>query len=479
MKTDDNNQRLTRSTSPAMKASMAFLFANIIVKGLSLVSGPVFTRIMSSEQYGLVSTFMSWKSILAVVITFNLSSGVFNNGMLEFKDDRDGFQFSLLAISSAMSVLAFVLFLCFQNQILPILEIPKSSVYLMILSFLFVPAYHYWSGRQRYEYKYKALTSITIISAIVSVTLGIVGVLHVDDSIAAVTRLYAIEGVTIIIGFILFVYIGIKARFQVNMHYCKYALVFNIPLIPHYLSMYILSGSDRIMITKLISTSATAIYSVAYTVASVIEIVWHSIDASLSPWIYEKLDSKREEDVKKITLYIVTVFATLCFASTLLAPEIMVILAPASYSSGVYTIPPVSAGVFFMAMYSIYMRIELFYKQKTFTSILTTVAALTNIILNYFFIRLFGAVAAGYTTMICYALLAFLHYIIVKTRGYSGCINNKAFLIISSFVVLSSIITSLMYNSLVLRLILVFAILIVAFYRRKSIIELIKGRMFS
>ena len=53
------------------------------------------------------------------------------------------------------------------------------------------------------------------------------------------------------------------------------------------MSMYVLASSDRIMITKMVSSSATAIYSVAYTIASVINIVWQSIEASLSPWIYE------------------------------------------------------------------------------------------------------------------------------------------------------------------------------------------------
>ena len=62
-------------------------------------------------------------------------------------------------------------------------------------------------------------------------------------------------------------------------------------------------------------------------------------------------------------------------------------------------IPPVTAGVFFTAMYSIYMRVELFYKQSGFATIATSIAALSNIALNYIFIQLFGAVAAGYSKM--------------------------------------------------------------------------------
>ena len=99
-------------------------------------------------------------------------------------------------------------------------------------------------------------------------------------------------------------------------------------------------------------------------------------------------------------------FAVMCVCCTLFAPEIMMVLAPSSYSSGVYVIPPVAVGVFFTAVYSIYMRIELYYKQTFFSTIATTIAAALNIVLNYIFIRMFGAVAAGYTTMICYAAFA-------------------------------------------------------------------------
>ena len=228
------------------------------------------------------------------------------------------------------------------------------------------------------------------------------------------------------------------------------------------------------MITKMINTSATAIYSVAYTVASVITIVWQSIDASLSPWIYEKLDKGEKAPVKKLTTEIILLFAGMCLGCTLLAPEIMKILAPASYSSGIYVIPPVSAGVFFTAMYSIYMRIELFYKQTGFATIATTLAAALNIVLNYIFIKIFGAVAAGYTTMTCYALVALFHYFNVKKKGFSDIINNWMFFILSMAVIVGSIIISFLYSYLPIRISLIVMAVVLAVWKRTQIIGLLK-----
>jgi O-antigen/teichoic acid export membrane protein len=103
-----------KTASPAVKASMALLFANLILKGLSLISGPIFTRIMPTDQYGIVSTFQSWQSLLAVIVTLNLSQGVFNNGMLEFKENRDQFEFALVVITVVCTGLFLLIFEIFK-----------------------------------------------------------------------------------------------------------------------------------------------------------------------------------------------------------------------------------------------------------------------------------------------------------------------------------------------------------------------------
>ena len=462
--------------SPAVKASMVLLASNLVLKGLSLISGPIFTRIMSTEQYGLVSNYNSWRDIFYVFVTLNLASGVFNNGMLEFKTDRDRFQFSLVAITAFLTGVFFVFFQLFQKKLTSLMELPSSLIYIMVLYYLTTPAFQFWSGRQRYEYRYKALALITILSALTSMIVGIIAVLNTPDGNSATVKIFVTEGINIAIGLFFILYTGYRARFRINLDYCKYALTFNIPLLPHYLSMYVLSSSDRIMITKMVGLSATAIYSVSYTVASVINILWQSIDASLSPWIYENLNSNDKERVRAVTGKTISIFAAACLFCTLFAPEIMTILAPEEYSAGIYVIPPVTAGVFFTAMYSVYMRVELFYKQSGFATVATSIAALVNIFLNYIFIRLFGAVAAGYTTMISYALLAVLHYFNIKRKHYDTAFDNKKFLIMSILVIAATCLISFTYSLSVVRYIVIAAGFVLAIKNKKYIISIIKTK---
>ena len=49
-----------------VKASLWYTVCNVINKGLALLSTPIFTRIMTEEQYGTFSVFQSWYSILII-----------------------------------------------------------------------------------------------------------------------------------------------------------------------------------------------------------------------------------------------------------------------------------------------------------------------------------------------------------------------------------------------------------------------------
>ncbi len=466
----------TKNASPATKASIAILLSNLVLKGLSLISGPIFTRIMTTEQYGTVSVFLSWESMLSVIITLNLSSGVFNNGMLDFEDNRSQFQFSLLFISSISAIIWFGLFSIFRHHIVSYMGLDMRYIYLMFLTFIVNPAYWYWNGRQRYEFKYKLSSLITVLSAVSSLILGIILVINSPQQ-KAFYRVLSFEIINILLGLIFCVYIAHSASFKVRFDYCAYALKFNLPLIPHYLSMYVLSSSDRIMISRIVNKSATAIYSVASTIGSIITILWQSIEASLSPWIYQELAEGKKEDVKKNTLIIMMFFSAISIFCTLFAPEIIFILAPNSYASGIYVIPSISAGVFFTAMYSLYMRIELYYKQTNFAAIASGIAAILNVILNAIFISKIGAVAAGYTTMACYAVLAYLHYLNVKRNEIDDCLNNKAFFAISAVTIIVAMLVTLLYNHTIVRyttIIVIIAILVIKRDLLKKLLEKFK-----
>jgi len=94
----------------------------------------------------------------------------------------------------------------------------------------------------------------------------------------------------------------------------------------------------------------------------------------------------------------------------LVAPEILTIMAPKEYWSGKVLIPPIVLASFFMFLYSISVDLEYYYKSTKIIATNTIIAAGINIILNYIFIPLYGALAAAFTTVIAYAVSFAIHY---------------------------------------------------------------------
>lgn len=66
--------------------------------------------------------------------------------------------------------------------------------------------------------------------------------------------------VEVIIGLIIYAVSMWKGKSFWNFEYVRFAILFNIPLIPHYFATYIVEQSDRIMIQKLIDFGAAALY---------------------------------------------------------------------------------------------------------------------------------------------------------------------------------------------------------------------------
>ncbi|MDD6644499.1 MAG: polysaccharide biosynthesis C-terminal domain-containing protein [Oscillospiraceae bacterium] len=463
-----------KQMSPVAKASIALVFVKFLQKGISMISGPIFTRIMPMDEYGIVSTFASWQSVLYIVFTLNMSAGVFNNGMVDFKDDRDGFSYSIMGLAHFVTFCWTAIYFLFYQWLQPIVDM---SLVLMIILFLYcfvTPAYNYWIGRERFVFRYKAPCTVMSLVTVFSTLLGIIIVLMLADDLKAEGKIIATEIPAIAVGAFFTVKLFLNNRHKKITKYWKYAFCFNAPLLVHYLSMYVLSSSDRIMITKLVGAGDTAIYNVAYTVASIILIFEQSIDASYAPWVYQKMEKEEYKSIDKRGQQILMLFGGATLLCALFAPEIMSVLAPKSYYSGVYVVPAVAASVFFTTLYSLFMRVELYCKKTTIITIATVMSALINIVLNYILIPKFGFVAAGYTTLISYVFLSVFHGFNLYRIGLGKIYNMRNIIFLSLAVLLVTLLINLVYDYTLIRYFFISVLVVVAVIKRKNIMSLLK-----
>ena len=124
-------------------------------------------------------------------------------------------------------------------------------------------------------------------------------------------------------------------------------------------------------------------------------IFWNSVDAAYAPWIYQRMRDKNYAALRRRGEEVILLFAGCAALATLFAPELIRILGPEQYYEGVYVIPSVVAGVFFTAVFALYMRVELYLKKTVSIMVATVLAAAANIGLNALCIPHWGYQAAG------------------------------------------------------------------------------------
>ena len=457
-----------------VKASIAFFLANVITKGIGYITTPLYTRLLTTDQYGQTSVFLTWLQVFGIVAMFCLSYGVFNNGMIDYPDKRDEYSLSMLALSNIITVCFSGIILCIYPLISKYLKMSFPLLVLMCIVFLFQPAYNFWMAKQRYELKYKLTVFWSLSSAFISPLIAIICILLFPNQ-RLYARVFGAEVALLLIYIGFYIHLIIKAKGKINTKYWKPALIFNLPLIPHYLSTYLLGSADKIMISNIIDDTATAYYSVAYSVASVAIIIWTAANSSLIPYTYEKCKAKDYQSISKVTIPILLFFGVACVFIILLAPEVVAIMASKDYKEAIYVIPPIVGGVFFQVHYYIYANVLYYYKKPKYVMIGSGVATLLNIVLNYIFIREFGYIAAGYTTIFCYFVQALIDYFAMKHVVGESIYNMKIIIGMSAFLTMISIFSNLTYDYILIRYLAILIILTVGLINCKKIISIFTG----
>lgn len=460
----------------AVKASIWFVIASIIQKGISFLTTPIFTRIMTTSEYGTFSVYQSWYSMIFIFTSLNLAGGVFNNGMTKYPEKRSEFVSSLLGLTTAITIAFFCLYLFLQESINHLFGLDTLYVMFMFLQLLFEPAYLLWSAKQRYEYKYRSLVIVSILIAFLTPAIGVVCVLLARDK--ALARVVSSVLTQVCIYIIIYISVFIKGKKFFDKVFWKYALCFNIPLIPHYLSMTVLNQSDRLMIQHFCGNEFVAIYSVAYSISMLMTIVSSAINNSFIPFIYKKMRSEEYNQIRRVSFLLLILMAILSIVPVFLGPELISIIATESYNEAKWIIPPVACAVFFIFLYNIFGTIEFYYEKNHFIMIASIIGAVLNVVLNYIFIPIFGFTAAGYTTLFCYVLFAIFHYLFAHRILIDNDVTQMPFdinkiVLLSIFVIISSCLLTTLYNLTVIRVMLLITVCIIVVMNLKKIKSLL------
>lgn len=460
-----------------VRAAFWFLICSFLQKGISSITTPIFTRLLKAEEFGNFSVFNSWLDIVTIFVSLRLYYGVYAQGLVKFEEDQKRYSSSMQGLNLALCLFWTIIYFAFHNFWNKLFSLTTVQMLAMLLMIWATGVFRFWAHEQRYSLGYKKLVLTTLIVSFLKPVVGIIFVIYAEDKVTA-----RILGLTLVelIGYTgLFVIQVRKGKKLVVSYYWKYALRFNIPLIPHYLSMMVLNSSDRIMIKNMVGSAEAGIYSLSYSVSHIMMLFNTALLQTISPWVYKKIKANRTEDISRVAYTTMILIASVNIMLIAFAPEAVRIFAPKSYYDAIWVIPPVAMSVFFVFSYSLFASFEFYYEKTTFIAIASIFGAIANIVLNYIFIRLCGYYAAGYTTLVCYIMFAIGHYVFMQRvcrekLGGSKVYDTNTLLLISSVFSILGLSLLFTYSNVYVR----YGFIIVGcagiFVVRKKIIESVK-----
>ncbi|MFA5839217.1 MAG: oligosaccharide flippase family protein [Candidatus Margulisiibacteriota bacterium] len=395
-----------------LKHSRNYFGGNLAIKALSVISIPIFTRMLTLNEYGIVNLYGSAASILSVLMTFNLFTSV---GRYYYEDKKDigGFISSIVIAFFPLFVINAIIAYIFRDNLSSWLGIPVGLFFPLMVFILLTLIDSINRQILEAERKSQLLVALDFSKAFLAVSCSIALVF-----VFVQARYLGLIWGQIIGGIIVSTYclklLKKYVSFEFKFEYLKYALYLGLPLIPYTLSGVILAQADRIIINNVQGAASAGIYSLGSNIGMILQSFILSVNSALIPDFFHFLnigENVRLDRLVKKAFILIVVFA---FLLMIFSPEIVMVLAGRKYCAGIPIIPWIVMGNIFFAMFTIYARYIGYSKQMIYGSVISIACGLISIVLNIFFIPLYGYMAAAYTSTLSYLIMFLLTWFVVK-----------------------------------------------------------------
>jgi O-antigen/teichoic acid export membrane protein len=461
-----NDEKSSELNKQVIKSGSSFLFSNILIKSSAIITAPIFTRILTTSDYGIASNFAAWLNILSVIFGLGLAYSI-GNAKIDFPNKLDNYFASIQVLSNIITVLGFLFAIIFIKPLSIFMNLNQDLVLFMFICLLIFPSFEFAQENYKFKLAYKENIFISIFNTFGAIFFSFIFI-YLYDNQRYSGRIIGLNLPILLMGILFFIKIIQKGWHKNIYKYWLYALKISLPMIPHALAMVVLSQLDRIMIIDICGNSAAGIYSFGLAYASLALIFSNAVMQSYIPWLYINYKDDNIQGIKKSNNTITLIMCLITFVLIVIAPEMLFLLGTKEFFQAKYIIMPLATGSLFQYIYNTYSSIELYHKKTLIIAIGTVFAGFINYILNLIFIPKFGYVAAGYTTLVSYLALALFHMVACKQISKKNVFDDKFVWITTLITLLVSYFFTIFYDKFFVRYLSLILILLLVFFLQKN-----------
>lgn len=389
----------------------------ILLRGISIFTGPVFYQLLGDSGYGIMKIYNVWVSVVAIVFTL-LTYGTLVNARVEYREEeQEGYQSSVMT----MSVLAYLVFstlvLLLIRPISALLKLSPLLIVLMLIQAFGTFAVSFLNTKFTYEFKAGRNMVISLVVALVSFALSICLILPMPAESRYLGRILGNVITYGCIGIPVCVYILWKGKTFFRRDYWKFCIVLAVPAIFHNLSDLILGQSDLVMLQQMRGETLVGQYSIAWTLANVIFVIFGALNQTWCPFFFDELKAGKREAVLAKTVNFLELYTVLSVGFILLAPEVFRLYTLGKNIQDNTMLIPIFVSSYYLNFLCTFpVNYEYYHKKTQVVAAVTIGSSLLNLGLNYVLIRAMGMAGAALATALSHSVQLLLHYVYTRYK---------------------------------------------------------------
>jgi len=400
------------------KHTAIYSTADLLAKAVGFFLLPIYTRYLSPADYGILELLSVSLTIIIIFVQQGMHTSFFRGYSFDYKDNEEEKKevvstSYLYLLSSAFIFLGIATL--FSRQINNLLF--QSKDYTLLVRLTFITGFFNVLSTIPFQLFRAKLQSVkfslvSILRFLLNVSFNIYFILKLKMGLSGVVygNLFTAILISILTFFLIYKNLSLKFSFSK----LKSMLSYGFPLVPGGLSIWVLSVANRYFLERLSTTTELGLYSLGSRFSGILELL--IIQPFLTTWPSIYFPLAKEENApptfSRLTTYFLLIGSFCSLGIIAISNPVLKIMAGQKFWGAYKVIPLLVFSVLLYGLFSL-LNIGIFIQKKTkYNPLIIGIAAIFNLLLNYFLIPPYGMLGAAYATFFSYLLMDLLAYII-------------------------------------------------------------------
>ena len=404
-----------------MKRQNRVAFFNILsvvlLNGISIITAPLFSRILGDSGYGILKIYNIWASVIAIVFTLQ-TQGTLVNARVEYPEEHQKrYQSATMSLSVLLFLICSGVGILLMKPISGLLKLPPFLIVLMLVQAFGTYCVNFLSTKYTYEFKAGRNMAISLAVTVVTLVLSLVLILQMEYEVRYYGRAIAISVTYALIGIPACIMILAQGRVFYHKEYWKFCVALAIPAVFHNLSDLILGQSDQVMLQQMLGEDVVGHYALAWTLGNFLFIIFGALNRTWCPFFFEEMKEGKRDTMMAKTRNFLELFTILACGFMLLAPEVYHVYAPKDYWSSTSIIPLFVTSYYINFLCTFPVNYEYYHKKTKVVAAVTIGSSFLNVGMNYALIKAIGMPGAALATAISHGVQLLVHYLYCRRLG--------------------------------------------------------------